>query len=734
VTIAFGFVIEQGAAEWRGLTGGWNGLSGIPAPVLFGSSFSDSDIAWLTLALTVLAIVLYGRLSTSVWGQAMRAVRDSEVASASIGLDATAVRATSFVISAALAGIAGGVFASIANFISPESFPFLQSILFLLAIMAGGADSLFGPLIGAAIVVLVPELLSGIGQYRVLFVGMLMLAVLWVAPTGVSGLIRGLWEKWIAPRVSSGVGRRGEKECAGSDRSLPSEVLAFLSSGGDAGRHLSVRGLSLTFGGVRAVNSLSFEARGGEITSVIGPNGAGKSTALNLICGFYRPDAGSVRLGDREIAGLAPYRIARIGIARTYQTSQLFATMSVAGNVLIGLRRGRLGMGAFATTGRNPAHQQLVESLLDFVGYRGPLDRRAGALSYVDRRLVEIARALATRPGLIALDEPAAGLDATDKATVTAVLRRVARAGIALVLVEHDIDLVMGMSHHVVVLDAGTKIAEGPPERVASDPKVIEAYLGANRPVDRSRRRTLPSVPAPMLRAEGVTAGYEAATIIRNATLAVGDGELVTVVGANGAGKTTLMRALSGLLHPTAGDVLLQDERITGLSADRVAAGGLVMVPEGRQVFPELSVIDNLRLGGFARGGKDQGRLLDALLVRFPKLHSRRHQRAGSMSGGEQQLLAIARGLMARPRVMLLDEPSLGLAPQMLEELYTLLAELRDEGTTILLVDQMAALALSVADRAYVLQSGVISRSSNAAGIARDPRLEQGYGIHARPE
>jgi ABC-type branched-subunit amino acid transport system ATPase component len=151
------------------------------------------------------------------------------------------------------------------------------------------------------------------------------------------------------------------------------------------------------------------------------------------------------------------------------------------------------------------------------------------------------------------------------------------------------------------------------------------------------------------------------------------------------------------------------------------------MVPEGRQVFPELSVIDNLRLGGFTRGTKDQTALLDALLARFPQLHSRRAQRAGSLSGGEQQLLAIARGLMAKPRVMLLDEPSLGLAPKMLDELYALLAELRDEGMTMLLVDQMAALALSVADRAYVLQSGVLSRSGNAAEIARDPALKHAY-------
>lgn len=734
VTIAFGFVIEQGAAEWQGLTGGWNGLSGIPAPALFGSPFSDRDIASLALALVVLATALYGKLSASAWGRAMRAVRDSEIASASIGLNATAVRATAFVISAVLAGIAGGVFASIANFISPESFPFLQSILFLLAVMAGGIDSLSGPLIGAAVVVLLPELLSGVGQYRVLFVGVLMLAVLWVAPAGISGLISALWQKWIAPRVPGAIGRRPEKDGAGSRRPpAPDTVPDFLAPGAAAGSHLSVRDLWLTFGGIRAVNALSFDARAGEITSIIGPNGAGKSTALNLICGFYQPDAGSVRFGSEEITGLPSYRIARAGIARTYQTSQLFATMSVIDNVLIGLRRGRLGVGAFVMTDRDPKRRQLAESLLAFVGYRGPPDTPAGALSHVDRRLVEIARALATRPGVIALDEPAAGLDAADKETIAAALRRVANAGIALVLVEHDIDLVMGLSHHVVVLDAGAKIAQGPPERVASDPRVIEAYLGARQPVDRSRRRPLPSRPAPMLRAVGVTAGYGSTSIVRNATLAVTEGELVAVVGANGAGKTTLMRALSGLLQPGAGDISFQDERIVGLSADRIAARGLVMVPEGRQVFPELSVIDNLRLGGFARA-KDQARLLDALLVRFPKLHSRRDQRAGSMSGGEQQLLAIARGLMARPRLMLLDEPSLGLAPKALEELYALLAELRDEGTTILLVDQMAALALSVADRAYVLKSGAISGSRDAAGIAHDPALKHAYvGTRRQP-
>ena len=333
----------------------------------------------------------------------------------------------------------------------------------------------------------------------------------------------------------------------------------------------------------------------------------------------------------------------------------------------------------------------------------------------MDKRLVEIARALATRPGLLALDEPAAGLNAADKVALRDVLRKVAQAGIAVVLVEHDMELVMEVSSHVVVLDAGAKIAEGPPERVATNDAVLEAYLGRSKSVDRKRAGALTLSPTPVLQAEGVWAGYGAATVLRDVTLHVNDGEVVAVIGANGAGKTTLTRVLSGLLQPTTGDISLLGAKIHRLPANRIAAYGLVLVPEGRQVFPELNVIDNIRLGGFAHGAHDQTRLLNTLLARFEQLRERSGQRAGSLSGGEQQMLAIARGLMARPRVLMLDEPSLGLAPKMLDNLYALLAELRDEGTTILLVDQMAVLALSVADRAYVLQGGSVKHSGNGA-------------------
>ena len=709
VTIAFGFVVEQGAAEWVGLTGGWNGLSGIPSPRLFGTEMSERGTTYLILALTVGSLVLYALLSASPWGRAMRALRDCEVASQSIGLDPVLIRTTAFALSAAAAGLAGGVFASISNFISPESFPFFQSILFLLVVMIGGAERVMGPVAGAIVVVMLPEALSFLAQYRLLFVGLLLLVVLLLAPTGFVGL--------IARFLPS---KRSDRAAQASR-----DIAQHLARG--AGATLSVSGLSVNFGGVRAVNDLTFEAKPGEITSIIGPNGAGKSTVLNLIGGFYGADSGSVRLGARDISGLPSNRVAREGLARTYQTTQLFGQMPVVDNVLVALRGGRLGWLSMFTPDRDVESRALAESLLAFVGYRGPLDALAGALPHVDKRLVEIARALALAPSVLLLDEPAAGLDDGDTARLGTLLAELSRFGIVVVLVEHDMKLVMGVSSHVVVLDAGAKIAEGTPQKVAADPAVLKAYLGEDEGKDRTRRAALPAQQEELLATRVLRAGYGPVNVLRDIALTVAQGEMVAVLGPNGAGKSTLMRALSGLGRPVEGEIHFLGENISRLGADKIAARGLILVPEGRQVFPELSVLDNLTLGAYSRPDPDVSARVEALFTRFSPLQARRNQRAGLLSGGEQQMLAIARGLMAQPRVLMLDEPSLGLAPKLVEGLYDLLAGLRDEGVTILLVDQTAVMALSVADRAYVLRSGAIAHSGSAKELRSDPALAEAY-------
>jgi branched-chain amino acid transport system ATP-binding protein len=345
----------------------------------------------------------------------------------------------------------------------------------------------------------------------------------------------------------------------------------------------------------------------------------------------------------------------------------------------------------------------------------------------VDKRLVEIARALASRPSVLLLDEPAAGLGDADTERLAALLRQISAQGLAVVLVEHDMNLVMGVSDRVVVLDAGVTIAQGTPAEVRNDPAVLKAYLGEGQTLDRGRRAPWQPAGPPVLEGRGLCARYGAAPVLRQVDVDVGEGEFVAVLGANGAGKSTLMRALSGLHRPIEGRVSLAGKAVESLAAHHISREGLVLVPEGRQVFPELSVTDNIRMGAFARSPRDLGAEIEHMFQRFPRLRARKDQKAGLLSGGEQQMLAIARGLIARPRILMLDEPSLGLAPTLVNDLYDILSELRDEGRTILLVDQVAALALSVADRAYVLGSGAVTQSGPASEIGEQPALERAY-------
>jgi branched-chain amino acid transport system ATP-binding protein len=712
VTIAFAFIVQHLSIEWRELTGGSNGLMGLPPPSIAGTVFTEREMALLAIAVAGASMFLFYRLAGSAWGKAMVAVRDAEVAARSIGLNPVSVKAAAFMLSAMFAGIAGGIFASLLAFVAPDSFPFSQSILFLLACVVGGAGWVLGPAVGAAVTVVLPELLSNLAEYRLLFFGILLLVVLWLAPEGILGTIARLFRR-IDPRTASPDGF---------------DIAAFLAPAA-VSASLEVRDIGITFGGINAASGVSFSASPGKVTSVIGPNGAGKTTVLNMIGGFYRPDAGSIRLGGAELAGAPAWKVARAGIGRTYQTTKLFETMSVLDNVLIAMRRGRLG--SMLSAAADEADIRSAEGLLAFVGSHDALARAAGDLPHVDRRLVEIARALAMRPRVLLLDEPAAGLMSSDKDVLSGLLRRIADAGIAVILVEHDMRLVMGISDHVVVLDAGKPIAAGTPNEVRHDAKVLAAYLGAGETRARARQQPWGGPQDAVLSAINLAAGYGAAPVLQKANIEVRPGEMVALIGANGAGKSTLMRAIAGLLRPVDGEVILDDRRIESSAAHRIAARGLALVPEGRQVFAELTVYDNLELGANTRDKVNYAVEIEALLKRFPRLRDRLNSRAGLLSGGEQQMLAIARGMMAKPNILLLDEPSLGLAPAMINELFDVLADLRDSGITILLVDQMAVLALAIADRGYVIDSGKIVREDSAANLAGDPEVEAAYLGHA---
>ena len=708
VTIAFGFIVERGASEWSGLTGGQNGIMDIPSPALGGTAFGGRGIALVSLVLLALLVFGYWRLALSTWGRAMRAVKDSETAAESIGFNPVRIKAAAFTLSAACAGLAGGLFAPLLGMVTPSAFSFSQSILFVLAVVIGGAGAVAGPLVGAAIVVLLPEMVSGLAEYSQLLFGALLLLVLWIAPEGVVGALKRF------------IGRHRAWHATTAQGSMP---LAARTPA-----ELVVENLSIAFGGVKAVTALTLTARPGAITSLIGPNGAGKTTALNMLSGFYRPDAGTIRLGGAALQGLSAWRIARAGVARTYQTSQLFGGLSVLDNLIIAQARGRAGHPFVAAA--QPAAIERARALAAFVGFAGDLLGPAAGLPHVDRRLIEIARALATSPAVLLLDEPAAGLSREDKDQLALLLKRIAAQDIAVVIVEHDMALVMGISDQVVVVDAGVRIAAGTPREVQQDAAVKKAYLGEGAGRPGTARSGAADIGETLLETGRLSAAYGASPVLHEVEVRVREHEMVAVLGANGAGKSTLMRALSGLHRPVSGQIAFGGAAIERLPAHQVAALGVVLVPEGRQVFPELSVLDNIRLGAFLRkdiGTQQREAEIEGMLERFPRLRERAWQRAGLLSGGEQQMLAIARGLMSKPRLLLLDEPSLGLAPAIIEELFAALDRLRGERVTILLVDQMAGLALALADRAYVIEGGRIVAAGSAAEIAQNDALERAY-------
>jgi branched-chain amino acid transport system permease protein len=709
ITIAFAFVVHHGLIEWRSVTGGSNGLMGIPMPML-GSVDPAITLALIAIALMTAALGFYLRLRSSRWGLAMLAVKSSEIAARSLGLNPVLAKTLAFALSAALTGVAGSLVAPLMMFINPESFPFSQSILFVLAVIVGGSGTLFGPLLGALLIVLLPEALSDFAEYRLLIFAALLLCVLWLAPDGVLGALARRWWRPLdrrAPAVPDSTRLR-----------------AFFKGCGGA---LRVEGIGIRFGGVQAAQNVSLQAAAGSITSLIGPNGAGKSTVLNLISGFYQPDQGSICLNDGEsLAGWPSWQVARAGIGRTYQTTLLFAELSVLENLLVAMQGGRMGSPFSAASAEQKA---LALDLLALVGYSGSVNLPAEQLPHVDRRLVEIARSLATRPQVLLLDEPAAGLGRQDTDRLAGLLRRLAGFGLTIILVEHDMPLVMAVSERLLVLDAGKPIAWGAPADVRANPQVIAAYLGVTEYQAQPRMQAWDGSRDARLFIKNLSIDYGAAPVVEGVDLTVNPGELVAILGANGAGKSSILQCLAGLHRPAGNSsILLDDVEISACDASEIATRGLALVPEGRQMFGQLSVRDNLLLGSYSRRDTfDADAEIEAILQRFPRLRERIDSPAGLLSGGEQQMVAVGRGLMAKPNILLLDEPTLGLSPAMIGELYDALATLRDEGMTLLLVDQMANLALQVADRAYVLENGRIVNSGSAAQLRDDPQLEAAY-------
>jgi len=710
LTLALAAMLYVVSFRWTDLTGGENGLGGITRPVIFGFDLDSSTSYYWFVALIVFAmLVLLWRFHNSTVGTVLVAIRENDQRARFLGYPVAHYKLAAFVLSAALTGLAGILLLYKNRMTSADPISVQFSGELLAMVVIGGMRSFLGPAIGALFYVLFREFLSIYTENWLFWLGLIFVGFIVFSPTGLVGV----GERLLAPFRKKVV-----EDAAMAARKVEALPLPeFLRPASHvAGPVLAARHIVKSFGGIKAVQGVDISIEDRTLHALIGPNGAGKTTAFNLLSGMYPPDDGAVTLLGQSIAGHTPESIAAAGIGRSFQITNLFPTLSVSENIRLAVQgRHPSRFNPFTPALSIEAINRETDAIIRYLGLAGIERAEAGALSYGGQRLLDMGVALATAPRILLLDEPLAGLAAAERERIGAIIKRIS-ADVPVLLVEHDIDRVFQLADHVTVMNEGRVLLDGTVEDARSSPKVQEVYIGSGTSAVAARPRETAASANALLEVSGVNTFYGKSHILNDVDFTLHENEIVALLGRNGAGKSTLLKTLIGIAPASNGSIRLAGHDIAGLPSAQCARLGIGYVPQGRGLFAGMTVEQNLELGGLKRQtGHGVHWTRERVYDYFPRIRERLDSPADYLSGGEQQMVAVARALSGDVRVLLLDEPFEGLAPAVVEQLFETFDRLRKE-IAIIIVDHNLDLALALSDVTVALERGrVIHRGPSRA-------------------
>ncbi len=702
LTLALSAMLYVIAFRWTELTGGEDGLGGITRPEWFGISF-EARLPYYCLVAVVamMAAGVLWRFHRSPAGTVLVAIRENEQRARFLGYDTDRYKLLAFVMSAVVTGLAGILllFNNRMTSADPIGVPFSGELLAMVVI--GGMRSFLGPALGALFFVLFRDYLSSVTPDWLFYFGLLFVLFIVFSPSGLVGVYERMTRPWRKVTI--------ESAAMANRRTHAVELPPFLvPPRSDEGRILEVRDLAKSFGGIRAVAGASFAVSDRSLHALIGPNGAGKTTAFNLICGMFVPDGGTVLLEGKPIGGLSPDRATRAGIGRSFQITNLFGGLSVQENVRLATQaRDPRRFGIWTPAQRLAKVNDETAQIIRAMGLEGIEAAEASTLSYGGQRLLDMSLALAVRPRLLLLDEPLAGLSAAERERVGNLVRSISTR-IPVLLVEHDIDRVFRIADAVTVMNDGQVLVDGSVEDARGSAKVQEVYIGAGAHALAAKVRESAAQPEVLLRVADVDTFYGKSHILRSVTFDVQRHEIVALLGRNGAGKSTVLKTIVGIAPPQHGTIALGGVSLAGQGSARITRRGVSYVPQGRGLFAGMSVAENMELGRLRRrNGAGVFWDEEKIFAFFPRIKQRWRSPADYLSGGEQQMVAVARALSGDTQVLLLDEPFEGLAPAVVEELFEAFDRLRHE-VSILIVDHHLDLALALSDRTVALERGQV--------------------------